>query len=138
MKARKRLVIDTNAFVSRLLLPNSIPARAVRKAMDSGALLVSEATLNELADVVSRPKFDVYVTLEERQQFLRLLARIVEMVPIVYRIRVCRDPKDDRILEVAVNGSADFIVTGDRDLLSLDRFQNVRILSPAAYLDIQF
>src|SRR5579872_4166567 len=113
MKARKRLVIDTNAFVSRLLLPNSIPARAVRKAMDSGALLVSEATLNELADVVSRPKFDVYVTLEERQQFLRLLARMVEMVPIVYRIRVCRDPKDDRILEVAVNGSADFIVTGD-------------------------
>ena len=137
MKARKRLVIDTNAFISRLLLPNSTPARAVRKAMESGTLLVSEATLNELADVVSRSKFDVYVTLEERQQFLRLLARIVEVVPIVYRIRVCRDPKDDRILEVAINGSADFIVTGDRDLLSLESFQKVQILSPADYLDIQ-
>lgn len=136
MKAKERLVIDTNAFISRLLLPNSIPAQAVRKAVDSGQLLVSEATLNELADVLSRVKFDAYVTLEERQQFLRLLARIVELVPIVYRVRVCRDPKDDQILEVAVNGSADLIVTGDQDLLSLRRFQDIRIISPAAYLRI--
>ena len=136
MKAKERLVIDTNAFISRLLLPSSIPAQAVRKAVDSGKVLVSEATLNELADVLSRAKFDAYVTLEERQQFLRLLARIVELVPIVYRVRVCRDPKDDRILEVAVNGSADFIVTGDQDLLSLKHFQDIRIISPAVYLRI--
>lgn len=136
MKAKERLVIDTNAFISRLLLPNSIPAQAVRKAVDSGKVLVSEATLNELADVLSRTKFDAYVTLEERQQFLRLLARIVELVPIVYRVRVCRDPKDDGILEVAVNGSADFIITGDQDLLSLKHFQDIRIISPAVYLRI--
>jgi putative PIN family toxin of toxin-antitoxin system len=134
MKLRERLVVDTNAFVSRLLLPSSIPAQAVRKAIDRGQLLVSDATMNELADVLSRKKFDAYVTLEEREHFIRLLGRIVEFVPIVQKIHVCRDPKDDWILEVAVNGSADLIVTGDRDLLSLERFRNTPIVSPAAYL----
>lgn len=134
MKPRERLVVDTNAFVSRLLLPTSIPAQAVRKAVDRGQLLVSDVTMNELADVLSRKKFDAYVTLEEREHFIRLLGRIVEFVPIVQKIQLCRDPKDDRILEVAVNGSADLIVTRDRDLLSLERFRNIPIVSPAAYL----
>ena len=134
MRPRDRLVIDTNALVSRLLLPKSVPAQAVRKAIDRGQLLVSDATMNELADVLSRQKFDAYATLEEREQFIRLLGRVVEFVPIVQRIHVCRDPKDDQILEVAVNGSADLIVTGDRDLLSLERFRDITILSPAAYL----
>ena len=134
MRDRERLVIDTNAFVSRLLLPKSVPALAVRKAVDSGHVLVSEATMNELADVLSRPKFDAYITLEERQQFFRSLARIVELIPVVYPVQVCRDPQDDRMLEVAVNGIADLVVTGDRDLLTLERFQEIPIISPAAYL----
>lgn len=134
MQPRQRLVLDTNALVNRLLLPTSVPARAVRKAFDHGQLLVSDATMNELADVLSRKKFDSYVTLGEREHFIRLLGRIAEFVPIVQRIRVWRDPKDDLILEVAVNGSADLIVTGDRDLLSLERFHNIPIVSPAAYL----
>ena len=65
--ARERVVLDTNALVSRLLLPDSLPARAVSKALDDADLLVSAATLAELADVLSRPKFDRYVTIEERQ-----------------------------------------------------------------------
>jgi predicted nucleic acid-binding protein len=69
MKARKRIVIDTNALVSRLLLPRSIPGQAVRKAVDEGVLLVSDATLNELVDVLVRPKFDPYLSIEERQDF---------------------------------------------------------------------
>lgn len=134
MRPRDRLVIDTNAFVSRLLLPASVPAQAVRKAINHGQLLVSDATMNELADVLSRQKFDPYITRQEREQFIRYLGRLVEFVPIVQRVHVCRDPKDDQILEVAVNGSANQIVTGDRDLLNLERFQNISILSPAAYL----
>jgi putative PIN family toxin of toxin-antitoxin system len=82
-------------------------------------LLVSEATLNELADVLSRSKFDRYVSIDDRQQFLRLLARVAEIVPITYRIAACRDSRDDIFLELAVNGQADLIVTGDRDLLVL-------------------
>ncbi len=82
MTSPQRIVVDTNALVSRLLLPDSIPAQAVSKAVDIAQLLVSESTLAELADVLARPKFDRYVTIEDRQQFVRLLGRVAELVPV--------------------------------------------------------
>jgi predicted nucleic acid-binding protein len=57
------------------------------------------------------------------------------MIHTTYTVRACRDPKDNMILELAVNGGADLIVTGDQDLLSLRRFQEIPILSPAEYLE---
>jgi putative PIN family toxin of toxin-antitoxin system len=132
--ARERVVLDTNALVSRLLLPQSLPARAVRKAVDEADVLVSAATLSELVDVLSRPKFDRYVTIEERQGFLRRLGEIAEVVEILTPVRACRDPRDDKFLEVAVNGGADVIVTGDADLLALHPFRAIAILTPAAFL----
>ncbi len=116
-------------------MPDSVPARAVRKAVAEARLLVSDATLVELADGLSRAKFDPYVSIADRQQFLRLLGRITEMVPVVHTIRACRDPRDDKFLELAVNGEADIIVTGDDDLLVLDPFRDIPIITPAAYLD---
>lgn len=135
MRRRERIVLDNNALVSRLLLPASVPALAVRKAVDEGQVLVSEASLAELADVLSRSKFDPYVTVEDRQEFFRLLGRIAEVVPISYAVHACRDPRDNKILEVAVNGSADLIVTGDKDLLTLGEFHGIGIVSPARYLE---
>ena len=130
----ERIVVDNNALVSRLLLPASVPGRAIRKAVEVGQLLISEGTLEELANVLSRPKFDRYVTVRDRQEFLRLLVRVAEIVPVVYTVRACRDPKDDMFLDVALSGSANVIVTGDKDLLVLSPFQNIPIISPSAYL----
>ena len=76
----ERIVADTNALISRLLLPRSVPGEAIRKATGTGQLLVSEATLAELADVLARPKFAPYVSIQDRQQFIRLLCRLAEMV----------------------------------------------------------
>ena len=135
MAAGARVVVDTNALVSRLLLPGSMPGRAVRKAVDEAQLLVSEATLEGLADVLARPKFDAYVSIADRQDFIRLLGRIAEWVPITYRVQACRDPKDDKFLELAINGRADLIVTGDRDLLGLHPFRDVAIITPDEYLE---
>jgi putative PIN family toxin of toxin-antitoxin system len=132
--ARARIVVDTNALVSRLLLANSVPAQAVHKAVNEAQLLVSDATMTELADVLARPKFDAYVSLEDRQQFFRLLGRIAEMVPVVHTIRACRDPRDDKFLELAVNGDAGLIVTGDEDLLALHPFRGIPVITPAAYV----
>jgi putative PIN family toxin of toxin-antitoxin system len=129
-----RIVADTNCLVSRLLLPESVPAKAVRKAVDEGQLLISDATLDELADVLSRPKFDRYVSLEDRQEFIRVLGRVVERVAITSPVKACRDPKDDKFLEVAVSGDADIIVTGDRDLLELHPFRGIEIIPPREYL----
>ena len=134
MRTRQRVVVDTNVLVSRLLLADSIPAQAVREARRKGTLLVSEATMQELADVLARPRFDRYVSIEDRKQLLRLLARVAEFVPIVNQVRECRDPKDDKFLEVALNGRADLILTSDRDLLVLHPWRNIEILSPADYL----
>lgn len=93
MAERQRIVVQTNVLIRRLLRPPSVPGQAKRRAVDEGTLLVSEATMGELADVLARPKFDPYVSVAERQQFLLLLGRIVEMVPILHRTCACRDPK---------------------------------------------
>jgi putative PIN family toxin of toxin-antitoxin system len=130
----QRIVVDTNALISRLLLPRSVPGEAVRKAADTGQLLVSEPTLAELAGVLARPKFTPYVTIKDRQQFIRLLGRVAEMVPLTHIIRACRDPKDDKFLELAVNGGAQLIITGDKDLLVLNPFRGIPIITPAQYL----
>lgn len=136
MRDRARVVADTNALVSRLLVADSLPAQAVRWAVDRAQLLVSEATMDELADVLSRRKFDRYVSVEDRVAFVRSLSRVAEMVPIVSAVRACRDPKDDKFLEVAVNGSARWIVTGDADLLALHPFREITIASPGDYLKL--
>ena len=131
---RQRVVIDTNVLVSRLLLPDSIPAQAARKARQKGRLLVSEATMYELADVLSRRKLDRYITVEDRKQFLRELRRVTELIPIIQLVRECRDPQDDKFLELALNGRADVIITGDADLLALNPWREIAIASPGEYL----
>jgi len=133
---RKRVVLDTNALISRLLSRGSVPARAVDLALAHHQILASEATLMELAEVLSRAKFDPYLTIDERQNFLRLFDRIAERIEVVRAIRVCRDPRDDKFLELAVEGEADIIITGDNDLLTLDPFQGISILTPARFLDL--
>lgn len=133
--ARERIVIDTSVLVSRLLLPRSVPAQAVRLARKRGLLLVSEATMYELAEVLARNKFDRYITVENRRKFLRQLRSRTESVPIIQLVRECRDPEDDKILEVALNGRADVIITGDEDLLALHPWREIAIVTPAEYLD---
>ena len=134
MQGRRRIVLDTNALVSRLLLPDSIPGQAVRKAVEEGSILMSESTLFELADVLGREKFHAYVSIQDREEFLRMLGRIVEMITILHAVHDCRDVRDNQILEVAVNGQAQVIVTGDEDLLVLNPFRGISILSPVDYL----
>jgi putative PIN family toxin of toxin-antitoxin system len=130
----QRIVVDTNALISRLLLPRSVPGQAICKATVTAQLLASDATLAELADVLARPKFAPYVSIQDRQQFIRLLGRVAEMVPITHVIRACRDPRDDKFLELAVNGGAGVIITGDKDLLALNPFRKIAIITPAQYL----
>ncbi len=134
MKARTRIVLGTNILVSRLLVPDSIPGKTVRKAVEEGEILMSESTLYELAEVLGREKFDAYVSIQDREDFLRMLGRIVEMVTILHAIHDCREVRDNQILEVAVNGQAQVIITGDEDLLVLNPFRDIPIMRPADYL----
>lgn len=130
----RRWVVDTNVLLSRLLCPGGVAANAVDRALESGVLLVSEDTLTELVEVMDRPKFDRYLSRDDRRRFIELLGGVARLIPIARRVQACRDPRDDTFLDVAVNGEAAAILTGDRDLLELDPFHGVRILSPSAFL----
>jgi len=131
----RRWVFDTNTLISRLLLPRSVPAQAIDKALACGDLLVSDATLQELAEVIARPKFDKYLSDQERREFFKVLSRVAIRVEILRLVAACRDPKDDKFLELAVNGRADALITGDADLLALHPFLGIPIVSPKAFVD---
>ena len=132
-----RVVIDTNAWISRLLLADSVAARAVDKAVARFEVVVSEASVEELADVLSRKKFDRYVSLQDREEFLRRLLQVTTIVPVLSEITDCRDPKDNRFLALALDSESDCIVSGDDDLLALNPWRGIEIVSPRAFLAIR-
>lgn len=126
-----RLVLDTNILISALLQPSGRTAVFLSTIHAAGCVvLFADETFAELASRVMRPKFDRYIDRETRVRFLADLAGIASWVRIEGRLRACRDPDDDKFLEVAVIGKAACIVTGDADLLVLDPYRRIRILSP--------
>jgi uncharacterized protein len=129
-----RCVFDTNVLVSALLLIDSKPRQALDLALRSGRVLLSFATLAELYEVLGRKRFRQYVDEEDIRSFLAALTRKAEWVDVDLHITACRDPKDDKFLELAVNGHATCIVTGDVDLLALNPFQGIQILGPHSFL----
>ena len=129
-----RCVVDTSVLISAVAFSPSIPREALGRVLRRDVLLFSEATTNELKEVLFRRRFDRYVSRKERALFLSQLESVSEIVPVIQQVRACRDPKDDMFLEVALNGRADIIITGDRDLLVLHPWRNVEILTPKKYL----
>ena len=127
-------VFDTNVIVSALLLNDSVPGRAFVQALSHGTILVSGALMGELSRVLSRDRFDRYVSREERDEFLQSLIEESDLIEITEFVQACRDPADDRVLELAINGNAKYIVTGDADLLLLNPFRGVKIVTPAEFL----
>ena len=130
----ERVVIDTNVLISGLLSTTSTPALAVEKAITKAELVATTETLRALIQTLLLPKFDRYVRRERREALLQRVASIVEIVEVLQVVRASRDPKDDRFLEAAVNGRANVLLTGDRDLLDLNPFRGIAIVTPAAYL----
>jgi uncharacterized protein len=129
-----RTVIDTGVTVSAVLLPRSVPRQAFDAAAAKGKLLVSEATIAELDEVLRRPKFNKYLPEEKRLEFLAALVREAKCVEVTEVVRVCRDAKDDKFLELAVSATASHIISGDGDLLALHPFRGIAILAPQAFL----
>jgi len=134
MTIEPRTVFDTGVVVSAVLLPRSVPRQAFDLAVQTGRLLVSEATIEELDEVLRRSKFDKYISVRHRLEFLMALVNQAEIVPITRRFSACRDPKDDKFLELAVSGRANLIVSGDSDLLHLNPFQGVTVINPSDFL----
>jgi len=136
MRKIDRFVFDANTWVSVFLLSeSSVSAKAYYKAKGLGEIVHSEETLSEFVDVFVRPKFDRYLSLNKRLIIIEDLKAFVRVVPITSTIKACRDPKDDKYLELAVSSESSLIVTGDKDLLVLHPFQGVQIMTPADFLN---
>jgi putative PIN family toxin of toxin-antitoxin system len=120
--------------VSALLFPRSVPRQAFDLAFIRGTVLVSDATVNELDEVLRRPRFERYLKEDERLQFLDTFIRDSTIVEVNEVINVCRDPKDNKFLEVAVSGNATCLISGDADLLTLDPFGNIKIITPQTFI----
>jgi putative PIN family toxin of toxin-antitoxin system len=129
-----RFVIDTNVLVSSILIKKSSFDATLKKARNLGTLLFSEATFQELQTTLSRSKFDRYVSLQVRSEFIFRLRLESELVEIVERVDLCRDEKDNKFLEVAINGKAEYLITGDNDLLVLRPFQDSKIMTVNEFL----
>jgi putative PIN family toxin of toxin-antitoxin system len=132
----KKFVIDTNTLISAFLLSvNSIPAQAYYKVKTSGEIIISDDIFDEFSDVFIRPKFDRYLPLEKRLMVIQDLKDISKFVPVNTIITACRDPKDNKFLELATEAGAACIITGDKDLLELNPFQKIPILTAQEFLE---
>ena len=97
---------------------------------------MSENTIAELDEVLRRPKFDKYLSESQRLEFLCALVREAEVVEVVDVVTGCRDPKDNKFLELALSGKGSHILTGDSDLLVLHPFRGIAIVDPRSFLTI--
>lgn len=135
MSGKPRLVFDTNVIVSAALFEGSMPWRAVERAVAHGTTLMSDEAWNELTQVLRREKLNRYAPIAVRIRYLRRLSTLAERVEVRSEVNACRDPRDDKFLALALDGKADCIVSGDRDLLALHPFRGIPILAPAVFLN---
>jgi len=140
MNRIRSVVLDTSTLVSAALRTGSIPHQAFLKALCSCRLCASPETLAELVEVLDREKFDRYLSLDARKEFVGLILENVRVFA-VQKARVdalqssCRDPKDIKFLALALVAEADALISSDQDLLVLHPWREISILSPSEFLD---
>lgn len=138
-----RIVIDTNILVSAILTPEGNPAKILKFVLQGKLnLIVSPAIVEEIRQVLRYPKLvklmkKNMITLEEVYTFLDKMSKIAVITPGKLDIEaIPDDPSDNMVLSCAVEGDADFIISGDHHLTDLRIFQGIKIMDPAAFLKI--
>jgi uncharacterized protein len=112
-----------------------MPRKAERKANLTGKIIASIATYSEFFEVFLRPKFDRYISKETRLEILMDFKRLAVFSEISETVTDCRDPNDNKFLELAISANASCIITGDKDLLILHPFRNIPILNAVDFLN---
>ena len=130
-------ILDTNTLISASLSADnkSTTAQAYQKALKNGVLLASDETFAELADVIFRTKFDKYLSDSSRLKFLSNFRKSVIWVEITEHVNDCRDKKDNKFLSLALAATATLIISGDDDLLVLNPYKNIPIITARMFLE---
>jgi putative PIN family toxin of toxin-antitoxin system len=124
-----KLVIDTNILISAALSAQGAPAQLVMGVLARHRLVFSQATFDELRTRIYRPKFDRYISLDDRERLLGDFNASAIWVEVGEPGRYCRDRDDDHLIEAALKAQAHYLVSGDKDLLEAPRLQELQVVS---------
>lgn len=130
-----KVILDASVVISAFLIKNSTSSKALYKALDEHTILISSPVLDEIRRTLPSNKFDAYVNLSTRIAFVMKLEKEAQMISVEHTVSVCRDPKDNKYLELALSGKANFLITGDKDLLILNPFENIPIITPRDFIE---
>ncbi|MES0338201.1 MAG: putative toxin-antitoxin system toxin component, PIN family [Candidatus Magnetobacterium sp. LHC-1] len=133
-----RVVLDTNVFVSAILYPDSKPARIIQLAKEKNIeLVLSQAILDEIERVLRYPHLQRYhnYSLEEVNEFIKGWKYLSEITHGLVEADIIKDdPSDNKYIECAIEGKADFIISGDNHLATLRSFYGIEIVTPDVFL----
>lgn len=134
-KQRSRIVIDTNIFISFLL--NRVSSN-FDKLFNQGeyTLLYSQELIDEFIFVAKRKKFAKYFSGNDLQSLLLMIKNRAVFIDVFSKTAICRDPKDNFLLALAKDGKANYIVTGDKDLLALKSFGKTKIVTLTEFIEL--
>jgi putative PIN family toxin of toxin-antitoxin system len=132
----ERIVLDTNIFIY-FLISDSFYKLDKRLKSNQIRLLFSEELLSEFLQVVNRPKFKKYFSDKDITNLLNSLHNYADLVEVHSRVNICRDKKDNFLLELCIDGKADYLITGDEDLLTIKKLKKTSIIKIGDYLRIK-
>jgi putative PIN family toxin of toxin-antitoxin system len=132
----KTIVIDTNVLISAVLNPLGTPNQAVTKVITYFQLIQSESTYEELVTRIQKKKFDRYLSVEDRADFLAMIYRKSLFFESEFQVNLCDDQDDNKFLDLARVGNSMYLITGDSDLLILQQYLYTQIIKPAQFLDL--
>ena len=131
----KRVILDTNLWIY-FLISNKLSQIDEHIKKGRIRLLFSQELLEEFIEVTSRPKFHKHFSFNDITDILRFFDFYGELVGVNSNLEICRDVKDDFLLNLAIDGKADFLVTGDNDLLILKKVGTTKIITIQEFLKI--
>lgn len=130
-----RVVIDTNIWIG-FLIGKTLSGLSEAISNDNIRIIFSKELFDELFEVLQRPKFNKYFSQENIKELISLLHSKTERIEITEHFKDCRDPKDNFILDLCVSGNAEYLVTGDDDLLALNPFRGTKIVNYRLFREI--
>lgn len=130
----RKIILDTNLWISFLISKkfNQIDKLIETKQI---TLVFSDESLEEFIDVVSRPKLKKYFSKKDTEKVLEYFDQFGELTKVESDIKICRDEKDNFLLNLSVDSKADYLITGDKDLLVLEKIEGTKIMTFTDFIE---
>ena len=124
----KKIILDTNLWISFLITKKFTQIDRLIESKKI-TLIFSDELIAEFVDVVNRPKFEKYFSKKDIEKILNYFDQFGKLIKVKSDIQLCRDEKDNFLLNLSVDSKADYLITGDNDLLVLDKIERTKIMN---------